>query len=88
METYGTEVKRYENACVCICSMLIYEFLCWIWSAGKGFVEAVKNKTEEELDEEVRMESEAVQVKPSHLIHWCLHLVQLNLFFKYKHISI
>lgn len=50
-------------------SMLIYEFLCWIWSAGKGFVEAVKNKTEEELDEEVRMESEAVQVKPSRLIH-------------------
>ena len=52
-------------------------------------MEAVKNKTEEELDEEVRMESEAVQVKLSHLIHWCLHSVQLNLFFyKYKHISI
>ena len=32
-------------------------------------MEAVKNKTEEELDEEVRMESEAVQVKLSHLIH-------------------
>lgn len=52
-------------------------------------MEAVKNKTEEELDEEVRMESEAVQVKLIHLIHWCLHLFQLNLFFfKYKHISI
>lgn len=30
--------------------------------AGKAFVEAVKNKTEEELDEEVKMESEDVQV--------------------------
>lgn len=34
-------------------------------SAGKGFVEAVKNKTEEELDEEVRMESEDVKVNHS-----------------------
>lgn len=33
-----------------------------LYAAGKGFVEAVKNKTEEELDEEVRMESEDVQV--------------------------
>ncbi|XP_062599097.1 annexin A6-like [Saccostrea cucullata] len=33
--------------------------------SGKGFVEAVKNKTEEELDEEVRMESEEVQEDPT-----------------------
>ena len=31
-------------------------------SAGKGFVEAVKNKTEEELDEDVRMETENIKV--------------------------
>ena len=31
-------------------------------TAGKGFVEAVKNKTEEELDEEVKMETENIQV--------------------------
>lgn len=37
-------------------------------SAGKGFVEAVKNKTEEELDEEVRMESEDVKVNHSTVI--------------------
>lgn len=36
------------------------------FAAGKGFVEAVKNKTEEELDEEVRMESEDVQVNTVH----------------------
>lgn len=33
--------------------------------SGKGFVEAVKNKTEEELDEEVRMESEDVKEDPT-----------------------
>lgn len=37
-----------------------------LYAAGKGFVEAVKNKTEEELDEEVRMESEDVQVNTVH----------------------
>lgn len=39
-----------------------------MFSAGKGFVEAVKNKTEEELDEEVRMESEDVKVNHSTVI--------------------
>lgn len=39
-----------------------------LFSAGKGFVEAVKNKTEEELDEEVRMESEDVKVNHSTVI--------------------
>ncbi|XP_063424971.1 annexin A6-like isoform X1 [Mytilus trossulus] len=33
--------------------------------SGKAFVEAVKNKTEEELDEEVKMESEDVQEDPT-----------------------
>jgi hypothetical protein len=34
-------------------------------AAGKGFVEAVKVKTEEQLDEDVRMESEPVQEDPT-----------------------
>ncbi|XP_048237869.1 annexin A6-like isoform X1 [Haliotis rufescens] len=33
--------------------------------SGKGFVEAVKNKTEEELDEEVRLETEKVEADPT-----------------------
>lgn len=33
--------------------------------AGKGFVQAVKAKTEEELDEDVRLESEPVQEDPT-----------------------
>ncbi|KAJ8307174.1 hypothetical protein KUTeg_015258 [Tegillarca granosa] len=33
--------------------------------SGKAFVEAVKNKTEEELDEEVRMETENIQEDPT-----------------------
>lgn len=43
-------------------------------SAGKGFVEAVKNKTEEELDEEVRMESEDVKVNHSTQQHIYGHI--------------
>ena len=34
-------------------------------AAGKGFVEAVKHKTEEELDEDVKLESEPVQEDPT-----------------------
>jgi len=34
-------------------------------SAGQGFVEAVKAKTEEELDEDVKMESEPPQEDPT-----------------------
>lgn len=34
-------------------------------TAGKGFVEAVKQKTDTELDEEVRLESEPVQEDPT-----------------------
>ncbi|XP_060580366.1 annexin A6-like [Ruditapes philippinarum] len=33
--------------------------------SGKGFVEAVKHKTEEELDEDIKMESEPVQEDPT-----------------------
>ncbi|KAK3106197.1 hypothetical protein FSP39_014869 [Pinctada imbricata] len=33
--------------------------------SGKGFVEAVKHKTEEELDEEVRMETENIKEDPT-----------------------
>lgn len=36
-----------------------------LFLVGKGFVEVVKNKIEEELDEEVRMESEDVKVNYS-----------------------
>lgn len=35
---------------------------CFVFTAGKGFVEAVKNKTDEQLDEEVRMGTENIQV--------------------------
>lgn len=45
-----------------------------MFSAGKGFVEAVKNKTEEELDEEVRMESEDVKVNHSTQQHIYGHI--------------
>ena len=34
-------------------------------AAGKGFVEAVKHKTEEEWDEDVTLESEPVQEDPT-----------------------
>lgn len=53
--TYGIPKERI---CLMRLSLLLF-------SAGKGFVEAVKNKTEEELDEEVRMESEDVKVNHS-----------------------
>lgn len=33
--------------------------------AGKGFVQAVKNKTDEQLDEDVKLESEPVQEDPT-----------------------
>lgn len=60
--TYGK-----ERICLMRLSLLLF-------SAGKGFVEAVKNKTEEELDEEVRMESEDVKVNHSTQQHIYGHI--------------
>lgn len=56
-----------ERTCLMRLSLLLF-------SAGKGFVEAVKNKTEEELDEEVRMESEDVKVNHSTQQHIYGHI--------------
>lgn len=46
--------------CKCLMRLSLLLFL-----VGKGFVEVVKNKIEEELDEEVRMELEDVKVNYS-----------------------
>lgn len=43
--------------------MQIYMQRFFFSTAGKAFVEATKNKTEEELDEDVRMETENIQVQ-------------------------
>lgn len=46
--------------CICLMRLSLLLFL-----VGKGFVEVVKNKIEEELDEEVWMELEDVKVNYS-----------------------
>lgn len=68
--TYGIPKERI---CLMRLSLLLF-------SAGKGFVEAVKNKTEEELDEEVRMESEDVKVNHSTQQHIYGHIIYCNLY--------
>lgn len=43
-------------------NLSLYCLIWHIFSAGKAFVQATRSKTDEQLDEEVKMESEPVQV--------------------------
>lgn len=61
--------------------MQIYMQCFFFWTAGKAFVEATKNKTEEELDEDVRMETENIQVQKCWIDMWTLTLLPLRAFF-------
>ena len=52
--------------------MLLFLFLYLKILAGKGFVESVKNKTDEQLDEEVKLENEPRKVCHFDFCEWKL----------------